>query len=310
MKFHEYFYEWMTTFKKGTVKKVTYQKYEMTHRHLKRIAPDVELSDLNRANYQNIINEYGKDHAKTTVGDFHTQLKACLYEAFDERLIDRNPARRVVVSGLPNPIRNKFLEIEEIKRLLDVLEIESSKEITWDHLFFLIINTGLRLAEALALTSDDFDFEKMTLTINKSYNYKEKNLENRFMETKNRSSIRVIDIDLKLAWIFRPLLENVPKGEPIFPWSIFKTHHPEIYNSTINAALRKKCQLALVPTITLHGLRHTHASLLIANNIDMQVVAKRLGHVDTTVTQKVYVHLLSETEREANKQIKAVITNL
>lgn len=42
----------------------------------------------------------------------------------------------------------------------------------------------------------------------------------------------------------------------------------------------------------------------------MQVVAKRLGHVDTTVTQKVYVHLMAKAEKEANNQIKAIMVNL
>lgn len=309
MKFHEYFYEWMTTFKKGTVKKVTYQKYEMSYQHLKRIAPDIELSDLNRANYQNIINEFGKDHAKTTVGDFHTQLKACLYEAFDERLIDRNPARRVVINGQPNPIRNKYLEIDEIKKLMECLRIDS-KKIKWDHMFFLMMNTGMRFAEALALTPKDFDFEKMTINVDKSYNYKEKELENRFMETKNRSSIRTIDIDLKVAWIFKPLIESIPEDEPIFPYGILKRHHPVIHNSQANDALKRRCRKAGIPEISVHGLRHSHASLLIANNIDMQVVAKRLGHVDTTVTQKVYVHLMAKAEKEANNQIKAIMVNL
>lgn len=309
MKFHEYFLSWIETFKKGTVKKVTYEKYTMTYQHLKRIAPDVELSELNRANYQNIINEFGKDHAKTTVGDFHTHLKACLYEAFDERLIDRNPARRVVINGQPNPVRNKFLEIEEIKKLMDVLDIDS-KTIKWDHMFFLMMNTGARFAEVLALTPKDFDFEKMTIDIHKSYNYKEKELENRFMETKNRSSIRIIDIDLKVAWIFKPLIENIPEDEPIFPYGIYGTHHPVIFNATPNSVLKTRCKKAGIPEISVHGLRHTHASLLIANNIDMQVVAKRLGHVDTTVTQKVYVHLMAKAEKEANNQIKAIMVNL
>lgn len=310
MKFHEYFEDWMNTFKKGTVKEVTYSKYCMTHQRLKEIAPNVELSDLSRAEYQRIINEYGKTHTKTTTGDFHTQLKACLYEAFDERLIDRNPARRVVINGLPNPVRKKHLELEEVKKLLAVLKLDGDV-VTYEHLIFLIVNTGMRFAESLAITPNDFDFKKMTLSITKSYNYKAKVASNRFMETKNPSSVRTIDIDLKVAWIFKPLVEKIPADEPIFPYAISGgKHHPRFHGSTANHCLKKKCEEAGVPVITMHGLRHTHASLLIANKIDMNLVAKRLGHADTTITQKVYVHLMDASEKEGNAKIKAIMVNL
>lgn len=82
-----------------------------------------------------------------------------------------------------------------------------------------------------------------------------------------------------------------------------------IYNSTINNRLKKYCQLAKIPIITLHGLRHTHASVLIANGISIQVVAKRLGHANSITTQNTYIHLLKSTEQKANEKITSILIN-
>ena len=173
----------------------------------------------------------------------------------------------------------------------------------------MLLTTGLIFSEALALTKNDFDFQNLVIHVTKSYNYQKKGFVNhRFQPTKNESSIRTIALDLKTAWILRPIVENIDHTMPIFP-SIEGEGHPVIYNSTINNRLKKYCQLAKVPIITLHGLRHTHASVLIANGISIQVVAKRLGHANSITTQNTYIHLLKSTEQKANEKITSILIN-
>ncbi|MBZ5984132.1 hypothetical protein KIJ05_03150 [Leuconostoc gelidum subsp. gasicomitatum] len=96
----------------------------------------------------------------------------------------------------------------------------------------------------MALTKDDFDFQNLVIHVNKSYNYQKKGFVNqRFQPTKNGSSIRTIALNLKTAWILRPIVENINHTMPIFP-SIEGKGHPVIYNSTINNRLKRYCQLA------------------------------------------------------------------
>lgn len=70
----------------------------------------------------------------------------------------------------------------------------------------------------------------------------------------------------------------------------------KIYNSTVNNRLEKYCKQAHIPVISVHGLRHTHASLLLFAGVSIASVARRLGHSSMTTTQKTYLHIIQELE--------------
>jgi integrase len=195
--------------------------------------------------------------------DFHRQIRACVLDAVDEGIIQRDFTRRVKIGGKPKEkSQKKFLEEDEVKLFISDLNV-NTKELNWDHFLLLMINTGLRYAEGLALTPADFNFDDRTIDINKSYDYKSKNKTNRFQPTKNISSNRKISLDLKTAWTLRPLIEKLYQSEPIFPcW--YNGYQGIVYNSTINDIIARHCKNVGISKITVHGLRHTHASLLIA----------------------------------------------
>ena len=87
--FWEYFEQWTKEYKEGAIREVTMQKYRNTLRWLKKIAPDLKLKDVDRKSYQYIINEFGKEHEKQTVQDFHHQLKGSLRDAVDDDYIKK-----------------------------------------------------------------------------------------------------------------------------------------------------------------------------------------------------------------------------
>ncbi|MEG1841050.1 MAG: tyrosine-type recombinase/integrase, partial [Raoultibacter sp.] len=74
-----------------------------------------------------------------------------------------------------------------------------------------------------------------------------------------------------------------------------------------NNALARRCVAAEIPVITVHGLRHTHASLLLFAGVSIASVARRLGHASMTTTQKTYLHIIQELE---NKDIDLVMRSL
>lgn len=80
-----------------------------------------------------------------------------------------------------------------------------------------------------------------------------------------------------------------------------------IYNSTINNRLEKLCKKSNVNVITIHGLRHTHASLLLFGGVSIASVAKRLGHSSMNTTEKTYLHIIQELE---NQDIDLVMRSL
>lgn len=81
---HDYFAKWIDVYKEGAVRQVTLNKYWSSHRHLKKIAPELKLIDVNRLEYQQILNKFADSHEKATTMDFHHQLKAMLLDAYDE----------------------------------------------------------------------------------------------------------------------------------------------------------------------------------------------------------------------------------
>lgn len=84
----------------------------------------------------------------------------------------------------------------------------------------------------------------------------------------------------------------------------------KVYNSTVNDLLAKHCRNAEVPVISIHGLRHTHASLLLFAGVSIASVARRLGHSNITTTQKTYLHIIQELESKDIDIIMRSLSNL
>ena len=272
-------------------------KYKLTLAWVKKLAPKKRLCDIDRISYQQILNDYAKDHERQTTMDFHHHLKAAILDAVDEGLIDKDPTRKVIIKGKePRPKKTKYLNQFELHSLLSNLNLDAG--INFDWLILLIAKTGMRFSEAIALTPADFDFNKQTLSVSKTWNYKG---EGGFQPTKNKSSVRKIQLDWMLVSQFSTLIKDIPVDKPIF------IREKAIFNSTINSTLERHCISSNVPVITIHGLRHTHASLLLFAGVSIASVAKRLGHSSMNTTEKTYLHIIRELE---NKDVDLVMRSL
>lgn len=295
--FCTYFERWINIYKEGAIRVVTMAKYRLSLSWLIKLAPKIRLFELNRASYQQILNEYAKTHERQTTMDFHHHLKAAILDAVDEGLIDKDPTRKVIIKGkTPRKKKTKFLNQFELHMLLKTLKTEST--LNYDWLILLIAKTGMRFSEAIALTPSDFDFARQTLSISKTWNYKS---DGGFQPTKNKSSVRKIEVDWMIVSQFAGLIKDLPQDKPIF------IRKENIFNSTINDILERRCSEAGIPVITVHGLRHTHASLLLFAGVSIASVAKRLGHSSMNTTERTYLHIIQELE---NKDVDLVMRSL
>ena len=232
--------------------------------------------------------------------DFHHQLKSSILDAFDDGLIDRDPTRKTVVKGKkPGKKKQKYLSEFELKMLLRHLHLGTEPNLDW--LILLVAKTGLRFGEALGLTKEDFDFENQIINISKTWDYKA--ALGGFKSTKNKSSIRKVQLDWKLCMQFNTLLRDFPNGTPIFV-------KKRVFNSTVNNRLKQYCEELAIPIISIHGLRHTHASMLLFAGVSIASVAKRLGHADMTTTQQTYLHIIQELENKDNTKIMQHLATL
>lgn len=182
---------------------------------------------------------------------------------------------------------------------------------------------GLRRGELIALTWDDIDFNTNIIKITKSTAYVDKKVITK--TPKNESSIR----EVALPGTVMNLLKEYKKEQRIYQMSIGdqwignnyifiqwngKQMHPDTpynafkkiikrYNDTITNESDK------LPNIPLHGLRHTSATLLISNNVDVRTVSSRLGHSQTSTTMNIYAHALKESDNKAAAALENMFKN-
>lgn len=299
--FVEYYKEWVSIYKEGAIRPITLSKYKMSISWLEKLVPNLKLCDLDRISYQKFINDYAKYHERQTTMDFHHQIKGSILDAVDEGLIPKDPTRKAIIKGKPpSEKKPKYLNQFELHNLLTSLNLKDS--VNWDWFILLIAKTGMRFSEALALTPEDFDFSKQVVSINKTWDYKG---QGGFLPTKNKSSVRKVQLDWKTVMQFSQLVKDLPSDEPIFVKS-----NNKIYNSTVNGVLFRLCKKADIPTISIHGLRHTHASLLLYAGVSIASVARRLGHASMTTTQKTYLHIIQELENQDVDIVMRSLANL
>ncbi len=272
----------------------------MTQSWLEKLIPNLKMSDMTRISYQQLLNDYAKTHERQTTMDFHHQLKGAILDAVDEGLIERDPTRKVIIKGkTPADKKIKYLNQFELHTLLK--ELDLGKDVNWDWFILLVAKTGMRFSEALALTPKDFDFSHQALSISKTWDYKG---EGGFLPTKNKSSVRKIKIDWQTVIQFSELLKELPEEEPIF------LTKEKVYNSTVNDILERHCKAANIPVISVHGLRHTHASILLFAGVSTGSVARRLGHASMATTQKTYLHIIHELENQDVDLVMRSISSL
>lgn len=307
--FSDYYEQWVRVYKEGAIRNVTLAKYHMTLNWVKKLAPDLQLCNLTRIAYQQLINDYASSHERQTTMDFHHQLKGAVLDAVDDGLIERDPTRKVIIKGKdPSEKKIKYLNQFELHKLLTSMELGS--DINWNWFILLVAKTGMRFSEALALTPKDFDFAHQTLSISKTWNYKGNG---GFMPTKNKSSVRKIQIDWQTVMQFASLTKGMPEDEPIFVKKDNEkgeVKYEAVYNSTVNGLLERYCKKLNLPVISVHGLRHTHASLLLYAGVSIGSVARRLGHASMTTTQKTYLHIVQELENQDIDLVMRSIANL
>ena len=294
--FYIYYEKWLRIYKEGAIRNVTMRKYEITLLWLKKLVPELRLSQLNRISYQQLLNDYAEFHERQTTMDFHHQIKAAILDAVDEGFIDRDPTRKAIIKGrVPRIKKIKYLNQFELHTLL--VNLKLTAEINWDWLILIIAKTGMRFSEALALTPKDFDFPHQSLIVDKTWDYKG---DGGFLPTKNKSSVRKIQLDWQTIIKFSEIIKGLPEDKPIFV-------NGRVFNSTVNGVLERYCKKLGIPVISIHGLRHTHASLLLFAGVSIASVARRLGHASMTTTQKTYIHIIQEME---NRDIDLVMRSM
>ena len=253
-----------------------------------------------------------KPLSQKTILEHHRLIRAMLHKAVYWQLLFSNPCERVQPPRSRKPKR-RYYDDEQCKILLSNLNELSTDEIKYKTAITLTLFTGVRLGELMGLEWSDIDFTNGIVSINKSSQYlADKGV---FTKTpKTESSIRDVaipDFVVSLLEEYRLWYEMQKSiyGElwtdsnRLFVQSDGKPMHP----STISKWFVKFVKEIGLPVINFHGLRHTNATLLISQNIDVAVVAARLGHAQITTTFNFYVHPIISHNKSAGNVLQNLL---
>lgn len=200
--------------------------------------------------------------------------------------------------GTDEDIEQKYLESDEVAKLLKEMKKEP-----WRTLTRFLVLTGARIGEALSLTANDIDLKNRYIIISTNYDY----INKLSSSPKTRSSKRRVYIQDELFALAKELKKCALANKLIYGNDlVFQQEGNPLAYPTYRYQLNQVSKKALGRTITPHTLRHTHTSLLAEQGVDIETISRRLGHEDSHITKKIYLHVTKKMRERDNQQIQSI----
>ncbi len=308
--FEEFAENWLTTKQRNTLKPSSYMRKEVTLRNqVYPILGDIPIDQISHMDVQNMVNQLSDSGLSySTVKKAYEAVNGCLREY---RIVSRLPGIFNPCEGIALPENKEraasdivFYDEEQRKKIIaEATRTYSNGQPVYrmGYAFVVLMFTGMRIGELLALTWDDVDFEKNTILVNKNMvvvkadekdptNYKMLNQKS----TKTNAG-RVLTINSATAVALHQLhlvtgkqkyVICTKQGKQIRPRNIERNFHNILKKAGLLEPGSGDCGV--------HPLRHTFASMLFQNGCDVKTVSELLGHSDTKVTENIYIHLIQE----------------
>lgn len=285
-------------------------------------------------------------YAPRTVKRTHQVISTTLQQAVYWQLIDSNPCRRIRPPKVVKTAEVKHFSLEHVQDFFSFMEKpytvtfrgrkkkdgSASSEHTEIHavheqikiMMHIALFGGFRRGEMVALKWDDIDFKKCTIEINKTAIRTKEDGQIIKPTPKNYSSIRTVDIPEHVIKMLRAYKKRQREYRLQLGtyWEgdnyVFIQDNGRMMDlSTPNNEFKKiiarynkdSDKEKKLPDITLHGLRHTCATLMIAGKVDIKTVSGMLGHADTSTTIDLYAHALQEQYKKASSVLDNMVNS-
>ncbi len=232
-----------------------------------------------------------KHYKKNTIHNLNANLKSFLEFCETEGFIEKSPYFAITLKNAQEAKAIDPFSLEEIKSL-----IENAPSLNLKAFLMVAFFTGLRTGEQLALTWEDIDFNKKTITINKSLNEL-----GQITTPKNKPSVREVDLLEPVGKILQELKASEPASKKFVfismpkRISVFQRHFKKLLKA-LNLKDRK-----------LYTTRHTFASLMLSQGEEAMWISKTLGHKDLNTTYRTYSHYIPQQEKERAKFLKGIL---
>ena len=287
-------------------------------RNIKPVIGAMQIGDVKPMHCKIILNRMNEDYAGSTIRQAYITMGTMLRAAVDNGIISKHPMDGVRYT---KPIRDisdiHYLTVEEQKKFM-----ECAKRSHNYRQYELILETGLRTGEVIGLTWDAIDWEKRTLTVNKTLEYRHKRSAWRAGPPKTRTSYRTIPLSDRAYEILKSAYDErkTRKEAPLLPEELtfidritgrkrtfvmrdlvfvnWRTGEPN-KNSSYDTHLYKLCDEAHIKRFCMHALRHTYATRAIESGMQPKVLQMLLGHSSIKTTMDRYVHVTDDSMRKA-----------
>ncbi|MDE6148790.1 MAG: site-specific integrase [Ruminococcus sp.] len=326
--FSDYLDFWIKEYCKVNLKPVTVTNYEKKIRlHVKPQLGMYKLKNISPATLQSLINKlFNEGYSRNTLLSIKGILSGSLdYAVEPMKFIAYNPMRNVklpLLNAKPKiPTRNKerqYISKEDMEIILERFPIGTTAHIP----LLLGYRCGLRIGEAFAITWEDIDFEKKTLSINKQMQWKEKDEDTSesywYLTAPKYNSVRTIDLDDDTISILQQTQERQLQFEKAYK-EYYSYNYADKQNQRLNTngdgtilhlvnirengmfvqprimqhtshIIRNKLGI----NFDFHSLRHTHCTVLAEQGVSVKYAQERLGHKNINVTLQVYQHVTSK----------------
>jgi len=304
MTVEEFLLDYVKNTLKNEVSPNTYeQRLAYVENHIAPRIGKIKLTDLKPMHIQKFYNELREHFTPGHVQNIGNLLTKALRQAERWDLIKRNPAALV---KKPTTSRKnskmKVWTVEEQKTFLEHVKSESEFYYT---LFLLALTSGMRKGEILGLQWNDVDTKQGIVSVKRTAVWAQRNLYLKDMP-KTESSIRTIQIPEQTSKALKRWKLACPANPMNLVFPSPKTNGI-LYPNSLDKAFQKAIRGASVPMISFHGLRHTFATTLLANNVNPKIVQEMLGHATIKTTMDTYSHVLPHMQRSAAEQLGAVL---
>lgn len=302
-----WFEYWLENIKSANAKKNTISNYR--NRYKQSIEPyigNMLLRDVKPLHCQNILNEMvNSGYKNSTIGLVRTAMKILFEDAVENEIIIRNPVKKSVqcTQGKESEIKTA-MTVEEQKVFLS-----HAKESSYYYQYAFVLQTGIRVGELVGLQWSDIDFENKVLGISRTVNQ----IAGEWIAgtPKSKAGQREIPLTAEALNILdkvkdsRKTLDIVPMQfhDVVF---VSRTGKP-VDNSSYNAALRKICDKAGIPHISMHTLRHTFATRCIEAGMQPKTLQTVLGHSSIDMSMNVYVHVMEDTKIREMESVQSAL---
>lgn len=297
-KFGDVLDEWLALHKE-TVKASTWQFIELrANKHVRPYFKDMYVDKITLRQCQDFVNKTFKVAPVAYVYSVSI-VKNTLDYALRLGMIESNPMLYVIKPKKQANISDNHYNKDELKKFLDVAKNTNLKKYA---LFRLLAYSGMRIGECLALTWHDLDYKNNTIAINKTLARTNNGI--KIQTPKTKASNRVISLDNETIQVLK--MWQLEQRKQLLKVGINAMDSKQLIFSngknsfiivpTVRLAIKQIAKKAGIHSITTHGFRHTHATLLFASGLDIKQVQARLGHSNVQTTLNIYTHAMKEKQ--------------